>query len=107
MKRKFININVLEAARKRISFLFDEFENINVSISSGKDSTVLYYLCLQEAIKRKQKITAFFLDQEAEYESSIKLIKIMMKHKKLVPSLLHNQPTRKGVYCGMGNNHFD
>ena len=29
--------NVLEAARQRIAYIFDEFENIIVSISGGKD----------------------------------------------------------------------
>jgi predicted phosphoadenosine phosphosulfate sulfurtransferase len=77
--------NVLVAARERISFLFDNFETINVSISSGKDSTVLYYLCLQEAIKRKRKIIAFFQDQEAEYQSSIDIIKIAMNHENVIP----------------------
>ena len=50
------NETVLEAARNRMSFLFDNFEEINVSVSSGKDSTVLYHLALSEAIKRNRKI---------------------------------------------------
>lgn len=80
------NKNVLEAARERINFIFDEFETVNVSISSGKDSTVLYWLCLQEAIKRNRKIIAFFQDQEAEYQASIDLIKIQMKHENVIPA---------------------
>jgi len=78
--------NVLEAARERVSMLFDNFETINVSVSSGKDSTVLFYLCVQEAVKRNRKIVAFFLDQEAEYENSIKIIKICMKHPNVIPA---------------------
>lgn len=77
--------NVLDTSRERVSLLFDNFETINVSVSSGKDSTVLYYLALQEAIKRNRKITVFFLDQEAEYKSSIDIIKISMRHKNVVP----------------------
>jgi predicted phosphoadenosine phosphosulfate sulfurtransferase len=80
------NINVLDAARERMSLLFDNFEKINVSISSGKDSTVLFYLALQEAVKRNRKITAFFLDQEAEYQSSIDIIKIAMTQKNVIPA---------------------
>lgn len=80
------NKNVLEAARERISLLFDEFDTINVSISSGKDSTVLYWLCLQEAIKRDRKIIAFFQDQEAEYKASIDLIKVQMQHPNVIPA---------------------
>jgi len=77
--------DVLEAARERMSYLFDEFETINVSTSSGKDSTVLYHLALQEAIKRDRKIQVFFLDQEAEYQSSIDIIKVQMVHKNVIP----------------------
>lgn len=79
------NKNVLDAARERMSYLFDNFETINVSISSGKDSTVLWHLALQEAIKRDRKINVFFLDQEAEYENSIIIIKHQMKHPNVNP----------------------
>jgi predicted phosphoadenosine phosphosulfate sulfurtransferase len=80
------NESVLEASRERISMLFDNFETINVSVSSGKDSTVLYHLCLQEAIRRNRKITAFFQDQEAEYENSIVVIRKMMNHPNVIPA---------------------
>jgi len=43
----FLKENVMEAARRRISWLFDEFDDICVSISGGKDSTVVYNLCLE------------------------------------------------------------
>jgi len=84
--RVYCEQNVLEAARERISMLFDNFETINVSISSGKDSTVLFYLCVQEAKRRKSKIVAFFLDQEAEYQSSIDIIKVSMRHPNVIPA---------------------
>lgn len=77
--------NVLIAARKRMEILFDNFEDIHVSISSGKDSTVMYYLALQEAIKRNRKIYVFFLDQEAEYENTIKIIEQAMTHENVIP----------------------
>jgi len=76
---------VLEAARERIAMLFDNFEKINVSISSGKDSCVLYHLCLQEAVERGRKFTAFFLDQEAEYENTIIVVRRMMQHEHVIP----------------------
>jgi predicted phosphoadenosine phosphosulfate sulfurtransferase len=85
LKRKYIEKDVLTITRERISLIFDNFRDIVVSISSGKDSTVLFYLCLQEAIKRKRKIIAFFLDQEAEYQASIDLIKEMMSQERVIP----------------------
>jgi len=83
--RKFLEISVLDAARQRISMLFDNFETIIVSVSAGKDSTVLYYLCVQEAEKRNRKIIVFFLDQEAEYDASIKLMRKLMDHPNVIP----------------------
>jgi len=81
----YTNKTVLDAARERISMLFDNFEHINVSISSGKDSCVLYHLCLQEAVERGRKLTAFFLDQEAEYENTILVVRGMMQHENVIP----------------------
>ena len=40
--------NVYDEARKRIAFLFDEFENVAVSFSGGKDSTVCLNLVLDK-----------------------------------------------------------
>ncbi len=77
--------NVLEAAKKRIAYVFDEFDNIVVSVSGGKDSTTLWHLSLIEAIKRDKKIRLFFLDQEAEYKSTIEQIEYMMQHESIEP----------------------
>jgi predicted phosphoadenosine phosphosulfate sulfurtransferase len=80
LNRIYLTCNVLEQARKRISLIFDQFDKIIVSISGGKDSTALFWLAAQEADKRKRKIKVFFLDQEAEYQSSIELIEKIMSH---------------------------
>ena len=77
--------NVLAAARERIAMLFDNFEHISVSVSSGKDSSVLFYLCVQEAEIRGRKISAFFIDQEAEYANSAIIIRDMMQHPSVIP----------------------
>lgn len=76
---------VYVAARKRIAAVFDEFDRIVVSVSSGKDSTALYYLCLWEAERRGRRIDVFFLDQEAEYQASIDVIGDMMRHPAVNP----------------------
>lgn len=60
-------INVLEAAKERISFTFDNFERIYLSFSAGKDSTVMLHLVMDEAIKRNRKIGLLLVDLEAQY----------------------------------------
>lgn len=78
-------INVLEACRKRITYIFDNYDNIQLSFSGGKDSTALYYLLSEEAIKRNRKFYLFFLDQEAEYQGTIDLVDYMMQQKHIIP----------------------
>jgi len=78
LKQVYTNNTVLEAARERISYIFDEFENIIVSISGGKDSTTLAHLTLTEAHKRGRKVGLFFLDEEVVYDSTIKQIEYLM-----------------------------
>lgn len=78
LKQVYINKSVLESAKERISYIFDEFENIIVSISGGKDSTVLAHLSLTEANKRGRKVGLFFLDEEVVYDSTIKQIDHLM-----------------------------
>jgi predicted phosphoadenosine phosphosulfate sulfurtransferase len=85
LKRVYIAEDVLSQARKRISLVFDNFEEIIVSVSSGKDSTVLYWLVVQEAQKRNRNVKVFFLDQEAEYSSSVSLMEYMMLHESVIP----------------------
>ena len=69
---------VVDAARRRISDCFDEFEHISVSISGGKDSTVLCHLVCDEARRRGRKVEVFFLDEEVDYENTIKQVEYLM-----------------------------
>lgn len=85
MKQYIEGKNVLEAARERIAYVFDRFDRICVSISGGKDSTVLYHLVLDEAIRRDRRIEGMFLDQEAEYAATIRLMREMMQHPNVIP----------------------
>ena len=50
----FLEQNVYEAAIERINWIFDEFENVIVNISGGKDSTAVYHIALQIAEERKR-----------------------------------------------------
>jgi predicted phosphoadenosine phosphosulfate sulfurtransferase len=71
------NENVLEAVIKRVSYLFDNYDNIQLAFSGGKDSTVLFHLVNAEAIKRNRKFILYFQDQEAEYQGTIDFVSEM------------------------------
>lgn len=81
----YLEQNVLEAARARIALLFDDFQDVIVSVSGGKDSTVLLDLCRREALARGRTVHAFFLDQEAEYQASIDQVRYLMQLEGVVP----------------------
>ncbi len=71
-KRTLLGMSVLEAARNRYDFLFEEFEHVVVSFSGGKDSTVLLHLAKEAARKAgKLPLNVFFLDWEAQYKVTI------------------------------------
>lgn len=76
--KTYLAESVLDAARARIAWTFDRFEHVNVSVSAGKDSTVLFHLALTEARRRGRRLRTFFLDQEAEYQATVDLMRLMM-----------------------------
>jgi predicted phosphoadenosine phosphosulfate sulfurtransferase len=78
-------INVLQAVKKRISFLFDNYDNIQLAFSGGKDSTVLFHLVNEEAKKRDRKFILYFQDQEAEYQGTIDLVEWAMSQPNVIP----------------------
>ena len=74
--RIYSDKTVLEEAKNRISYLFDEFDDIVVSFSWWKDSTVVFYLTYEEAKKRNRlPLKVMFLDQEAEWTQTIEYIR--------------------------------
>lgn len=74
----YINKDVMTAARERMAYVFDEFDNIIVSVSGGKDSTVMAHLALTEAHRRGRRIGLFFLDEEVVYDSTVEQIRYLM-----------------------------
>ncbi len=77
--------NVLIATKKRIALLFDMYDNVQLSFSGGKDSTVLFHLINEEAIRRNRKFIVYFQDQEAEYTATIDLIEWVMAQPNVIP----------------------
>ncbi len=79
MKTKHeLDTSVLEEAKKRIAWTFDNFQKIAISFSGGKDSTVMFHLCAEEAEKRNRKFTVMIVDLEAQYSATIEHVKNMI-----------------------------
>lgn len=69
MIKQYTNQNVYEALQDRLRYLFEEFDNILVSFSGGKDSGLLLNLTLdfQRKYYPNKKIGVFHQDFEAQY----------------------------------------
>ena len=77
--KKYQKINVVDAARDRISKIFDEFDRMYLSFSGGKDSSVIFHLIMDEAIKRNRKVGVLLIDLEAQYSDTIVHAKQMIE----------------------------
>lgn len=80
------NQTVLEAALNRIRFLFDEFPNVVVGFSGGKDSTVTLELALTVAREKgRLPLSVLFIDQEAEWQGTIDYMDYIMARPEINP----------------------
>lgn len=71
MAKRGLGVDVLTAARQRISRVFDDFPRIYVSFSGGKDSGVVLELVADEARRRGRRIGVLLVDLEAQYKLTI------------------------------------
>jgi len=82
-------INVFDAALDRIRWLFDEFPNVIVGFSGGKDSTVVFNLSLMVAREKgRLPLKVLFLDQEAEWQATVDQVRLVMENPDVDPMWL-------------------
>ena len=132
--KKYQSDDVLTAAQKRVAYVFDNFERIYISFSGGKDSSVMFHLVMEEAIRRDRTVGVLLIDLEAQYSLTIEHAEEMFDlyrknielHWVCLPMLLRNAvsafeprwccwekgvewvreiPNRAGVISD--SNHFD
>ena len=80
--KHYIEKNVLQASKERISKVFDKFEKYYISFSGGKDSTVMTHLVMNEAIKRGKKVGLLIIDLEAQYSNTIEHVREIVEQYK-------------------------
>ena len=76
---KPLNKSVLLAAKERINMILETVPHPYVSLSGGKDSTVLLHLVMEEAVKQNRRIGVLIIDLEAQYKDTIKNIEQLIE----------------------------
>ena len=71
MPKIYKDINVYDAAINRYDIVLNEFDNYYVSVSGGKDSSIMLQLMAQEARKYRKKFYVLYIDLEAQYQATI------------------------------------
>lgn len=77
--KRGLGIDVLTAARQRIRRIFNDFPNVYVSFSGGKDSGIALELAAVEARRRGRKLGVLIVDLEAQYQMTIDYIHTMLE----------------------------
>ena len=82
MTRQYIGQNVYDALQERLRLIFEEFDNIFVSFSGGKDSGLLLNLTLdfQRKYYPEKKIGVFHQDFEAQYHFTTEYVERTFEH---------------------------
>lgn len=80
--KKYLEKNVYEALQDRLKFIFDNFDNIYVSFSGGKDSGLLLNMVLSYKRRNKiaKKIGVFHQDFEAQYQTTTDFVSRMFEN---------------------------
>ena len=84
--RIYLKDDVVTASLKLIERIFNEFENVGVWFSGGKDSTVVLELTIQVAKKlNRLPVPVFFIDQEIEWAHTVEYAQRVMTRPEVKP----------------------
>ena len=82
----YLENNVWHEALERIRYIFDQFPNVIICNSGGKDSAVTMELALLVAEeKNRLPVKMLFVDQEAEYRMTIEYMRLAMADPRIEP----------------------
>lgn len=102
-------MNVYEAVQDRLKVLFDDFDNIYVSFSGGKDSGVLLNLCIDYIRNNRlsRKIGVFHIDYECQYQMTTDYVDSVFKENKDILEVYHIcLPLKAQCATSMHQNHW-
>jgi len=76
-----LDINVYEAAKRRIRWCFENFDEVVVNYSGGKDSMVVALICkeVMDELGITKPLTVVFFDEEFVYPETLEAVDAMFK----------------------------
>jgi len=79
--KQFTDVNVYEAAKDRIRYLYKRFDHLCVSFSGGKDSTAVLNLTIEVARELgRLPVHAIFVDEEAIHPTTVEYVERVRQH---------------------------
>lgn len=69
--KKYLDKNVYQAFVERANYILDEFELIYLSVSGGKDSSVMVQLFNMVCEQRNRSFDVYYVDLEAQYQGTV------------------------------------
>lgn len=83
MPKVYTDKNVLDAAFDRLTYIFQHFDHVYLSVSGGKDSSVMLQLADMVAKRMQRRFDVLFIDLEAQYRRTIEHVEYL----KTLPSV--------------------
>jgi predicted phosphoadenosine phosphosulfate sulfurtransferase len=77
--RVFLDRSVMELAQERTRTVFDRYDHVAVSFSGGKDSTVVFNLAHEEAMRRGRTLDVVYFDEEAVHPPTVEYVERVMR----------------------------
>lgn len=102
-------MNVLQATQERLKTIFEEFDNVYVSFSGGKDSGVLLNLTTDFIRKNYpgRKLGVFHIDYEAQYQMTTDYVDLeLSKHKDVLEIYRICLPIAANCGTSMYSDHW-
>lgn len=108
MGKKYLKQTVYEATLERLEYIFNEFDNVLVAFSGGKDSGVCLNLCYDYAKEHNMldKLAMYHMDYEAQYQMTTDYVDETFKQFNDIRRFWLCLPIKAQCACNMSGGYW-